>query len=148
MTRIPERPAIRELLDAGATHVEARPLDVEDSCRQYTEAGYEVTPQLREFLEHFGELTISLTYRDWVGELSVSVEGALDLPPRNVRIDGKRIGRPVLPVGTAFDTEESVLLAENGDIFLAGDAGIQHVANGFENAIRALVTGDWDKTFF
>ncbi|AJP05222.1 hypothetical protein TU94_31170 [Streptomyces cyaneogriseus subsp. noncyanogenus] len=60
----------------------------------------------------------------------------------------KRLGFPVALVGTAFDTAEAVLLAEDGDILLYGDAGFQRVANGFDSAVRAVVTGDWDKTYF
>jgi hypothetical protein len=59
----------------------------------------------------------------------------------------ERLGFPVALVGTAFDTEEAVLLAEDGDILLYRDAGFQRVANGFDSAVRAVVTGDWDKTY-
>jgi hypothetical protein len=148
-----ERPAIQELRDAlsGAANFEVHPLDIEDACRQYAEDGYEVTPQLREFLENYGELTVTWQFRESEVEVTTSVERTLEAThatPRNARIFAKRLGRPVLLVGTAFETEECVLLADNGDILLAGDAGFQRIAGGFENAVRALVTGDWDKTFF
>ncbi|MDF6020569.1 hypothetical protein [Streptomyces sp. JH34] len=48
----------------------------------------------------------------------------------------------------AMETEENVLLVENGDIVFAGDAGMQRVGNGFERAVKAFVSGTWDKTFF
>lgn len=153
MSDIPDRRAIQEVRDAlsGTAELEVHPLDVDDACRQYTEDGYEVTPQLREFLESYGELTVSWTRREWKNELTTSTERTLEsahATPRHLGIHAKRLGFPVLPVGTVFDTEESVLLAENGDILFFGDAGFQRVANGFENAVRAVVTGDWDKTFF
>ncbi|MER6050437.1 hypothetical protein ABT168_23830 [Streptomyces sp. NPDC001793] len=64
-----------------------------------------------------------------------------------MRVFGDRIGSPVLLVGTATDTREAVLPAGDGDVHPAGDAGIQRVAGGFGNAVRALVAGGWDKTF-
>ncbi|MFF4604251.1 SUKH-3 domain-containing protein [Streptomyces sp. NPDC001339] len=150
MNATPDRAAVRKLQEDLSTEARftAHPLDIEAACRKYTEEGYEVTPQLVEFLENYGELTVTWQFRNADVELSTTVESALDMPFRNVRICAKRIGRPVLPVGSAFVTEEGVLLAENGDIFLAGDAGIQRVDNGFENAVRALIASDWDKTFF
>ncbi|WP_035799138.1 SUKH-3 domain-containing protein [Kitasatospora mediocidica] len=144
------RPVLEKLRAtlADATRFETGPLDVEDACRQYAEEGYEATGQLREFLADYAELTVAWRFREWEEEVSTSVEKALDAPARNVRFYARRIGQPVLPVGAAFTTDEVLLLAENGDILLGGDAGIQRVAHGFENAVRCLVTGDWDKTFF
>ncbi|WP_177000948.1 SUKH-3 domain-containing protein [Streptomyces sp. cf386] len=136
---------------SGTAELEVHPLDIENACRQYTEDGYEVTPQLRQFLEVYGELTVSWISREWKYELTTSVERTLESAhafPRTLRIHAKDLGCPVLLVGTVFDTEESVLLTENGDILFYGDAGFQRVANGFGNAVRALLTGDWDKTFF
>lgn len=143
----PAARALRERL-AGASRIEAYPLDVEDACTRYTEAGYDVSASLREHLELYGELTVTWPFRAGETYLKVAVEEALDIPDRNVRIYGRRLGQPVVPLGIAFSTEEAVLLAENGDILFGGDAGMQRVANGFEAAIVALVTDDWDKTFF
>ncbi|WP_329331163.1 SUKH-3 domain-containing protein [Streptomyces sp. NBC_01454] len=123
-------------------------MDLADACSQYSEAGYEVTPQIRTFLGDYGELTVTWMFRQSEVELTTSVEQALEFPARNVRIYAKRIGQPVLPVGIVFSTEDCVLLAENGDILIGGDAGIQRVANGFAEAVQALITGNWDKTFF
>ncbi|MFG2137796.1 SUKH-3 domain-containing protein [Streptomyces sp. NPDC048650] len=126
-------------------------LDIGEACQRYTEDGYEVTDQLREFLESHGELTMFLKFQTSEMELTTSVERTLKsthATPRNVRIFAKELGRPVSLVGTAFVTEEAVLLAENGDVLFAGDAGYQRIRNGFENAVRALITGDWDKAFF
>ncbi|MGW2721522.1 SUKH-3 domain-containing protein [Streptomyces sp. NPDC001492] len=145
-----DSPAVRALRErlAGAARIEACPLDVEDACRRYAEEGYHVSAALREHLEMYGELTVTWPFRAGETYLKVAVEEALDLPDRNVRIFGRRLGQPVLPLGIAFSTEEAVLLAENGDILFGGDAGMQRVANGFETAIVALVMDDWDKTFF
>ncbi|MEU1229676.1 hypothetical protein [Streptomyces sp. NPDC005828] len=66
----------------------------------------------------------------------------------NARYFEKRLGMSALPVGVAFETAEMVLLGENGGIVLGGDAGVQRVAHGFEEAVRALISGDWDMTFF
>ncbi|MFJ9406562.1 SUKH-3 domain-containing protein [Streptomyces sp. NPDC101393] len=126
-------------------------MDVEDVCRQYAEEGDEVTSRLRDFLANYGELTVTWMWRQHEVELTTSVERTLEAThaiPRNVRIDAKRIGQRLVLVGTAWDTEDVVLLAENDDIFISGDAGIQRIANGFENAIRAIGTDSWDKTFF
>ncbi|WP_371482492.1 SUKH-3 domain-containing protein [Kitasatospora sp. NBC_00315] len=150
MSASPERPELDRLRDTltGAQRFEVGPLDVEDACRRYAEAGYEVTPRLREFLENYGELTVTWMFRQWEVELTTSVEQALDMPVRSARIYAKRIGEPVLPVGVTSSTEDWVLLAENGDILIAGDAGVQRVANGFAPSLQALITGDWDMTFF
>ncbi|MFE1775541.1 SUKH-3 domain-containing protein [Streptomyces sp. NPDC059008] len=153
MNGTPERRALQELRDAlpGSATIEANPLDVEEACQRYTEDGYEVTDQLREFLERYGELTLVLKFQTSEMELTTSVERTLrstHATPRNVRIFSKELGQRVLLVGTAFVTEEAVLLAENDDVLFVGDAGYQRIANGFENAIRALAAGDWDRTFF
>ncbi|MEY9992248.1 hypothetical protein ABIE67_004280 [Streptomyces sp. V4I8] len=100
---------------------------------------------LREHLETYGELTVTWPFRTNETCLKAAAEEALDVPPRNVHNYGRRLGRPVLPLGIAFSTEEAVLLAENGDLLFAGDAGMQRVANGFETALVALVTDDWDR---
>ncbi|MEU5389455.1 MULTISPECIES: SUKH-3 domain-containing protein [Kitasatospora] len=150
MSTTPGRPALEHLRSAltGVERFEVGPLDLDDACRQYTEEGYEVTPWLREFLTDYGELTVTWMHRDWEEELTTSVESAMDAPIRNVRSYARRIGRPVLPIGAVFSTAEYLLLAEDGEVLFGGDAGIQRVAHGFEAAVRALVTGDWDKTFF
>jgi hypothetical protein len=133
---------------AGAARFETRQVDVEAACRRYVEEGYEVTGQLRTFLDNYGELTITWPYRQGETFLKVAVEDALDVPNRNVRIYGRRIGQNLLPVGMAFSTEEAVLLADSGAIFFGGDAGMQRVAKNFETAVTNLVADNWDKTFF
>ncbi|GGS73718.1 SUKH-3 domain-containing protein [Streptomyces griseoviridis] len=153
MNHRPDQRAIQRVRDALSedAELEVHPLDVEDACRRYAGDGYEVVPQLRNFLEAYGELTVSWTRREWRNELTTSVRATLEsahATPRNLGIHAKRLGFPVVLVGTVFETEESVLLAGDGDIFFFGDAGFQRVANGFENAVRAVLTGDWDKTFF
>lgn len=153
MTGIPERPAVQKLRKAvdGLARIDVEPLDVDDVCRRYADDGYEVTSQLREFLENYGELTVTWTWRQWEVDLTTSVERTLEAPhatPRSLGIAAKRLGQPVALIGTTAETEDCVLLAENGDVLIFGDAGFQRVANGFENAVRAVVTGDWDKTFF
>nr|WP_272920628.1 SUKH-3 domain-containing protein [Streptomyces sp. SID8367] len=102
-------------------------------------------------MEQYGEITVAWMWRQREQTLTTSVETTREsthATPRTVRILGKRLGSPVLLVGTVFSTEEAVLLAENGDILTYGDAGFQRVGHGFEHAVRALVAGDWDKTFF
>ncbi|WP_030670886.1 SUKH-3 domain-containing protein [Streptomyces rimosus] len=148
-----ERKEIEELRSslAGRARFEVHPLDIEQARQRYTEEGFEFTSEVREFLEAYGEFTVTWSYRFGETFLTTSVEETMDSAhslPRSVRIFGKRIGRPVLLAGTATDTQEAVLLADSGDVYLAGDAGIQHVATGFAHAVRALVTDDWDKTFF
>ncbi|CQR60349.1 SUKH-3 domain-containing protein [Streptomyces leeuwenhoekii] len=148
-----DRRAIQEIRIAlpETADLQVQPLDLDDACRRYTEDGYEVTAQLRQFLAVYGELTVAWTSGEWTHELTTSVERALEsthATPRTLAVLTKRLGFPVSLVGTAFDTEEAVLLAENGDILLYGDAGFQRVASGFGSAVRALVTGDWDKSYF
>ncbi|AJC53683.1 MULTISPECIES: SUKH-3 domain-containing protein [Streptomyces] len=136
---------------AGKARFEIHPLDIEEARRRYTEEGFEFTIALREFLEKYGEFTVTWSFRFGETFLTTSVAQTMDSAhslPRSVRVFSTRIGRPVLLVGTATDTQEAVLLSDDGDVYLAGDAGIQRVANGFDNALRALVTGDWDKRFF
>ncbi|MFF7443181.1 SUKH-3 domain-containing protein [Streptomyces sp. NPDC008122] len=135
---------------AGASHVECGPVDVDEARLAYREAGFDVTDELVEFIGAYGETTVFWPSHA-IGEetsLTVSVEEAAKAFAPNVRYFGKRLGMSALPVGVAFETEEMVLLGENGDIVLGGDAGVQRVAHGFEEAVRALISGDWDMTFF
>lgn len=83
-------------------------------------------------------------------EVSVRIdaEEALSFYPGNVRVFSRKVGRPLVPIGSAFATEEVVLIASDGDVFIAGDAGMQYVGNGFVQSMRALISGTWDKTFF
>ncbi|RPE32067.1 SUKH-3 domain-containing protein [Kitasatospora cineracea] len=143
-------PALRETL-GGAARIEVHPLDVADACRQYVEDGYEVTDLLREFLAAWGELTVTWQYRERDVVLTTAVGPTLEAAhatPRNLGIFGRRLGRRVALVGTVFDTEEAVLITEDGDVLLAGDVGFQRVANGFAEALRRLVAADYDRTFF
>ncbi|GAA2665577.1 SUKH-3 domain-containing protein [Streptomyces lunalinharesii] len=147
------RPGLEELRDslADRARFEIHPSDVEQARQRYEEEGFEFTAGLREFLQTYGEFTVTWSYRFGETFLTTSAEETMDSAhslPRSIGIFGKRIGSPVLLVGTAFDTQEAVLLADDGDVYLAGDAGIQRVANGFGDAVRALVEGAWDKTFF
>jgi hypothetical protein len=87
--------ALRERL-AGAARIEAYPLDVEDACKQYAEAGYDVSAPLREHLERYGELTVTWCFRAGETYLKAAVEEALDNPDRNVRNYGGRLGQPVV----------------------------------------------------
>ncbi|MEV5508757.1 SUKH-3 domain-containing protein [Streptomyces orinoci] len=154
MNGTPERRAIQELRDAlsgTVAELEIHPMDVTDACHKYAEEGYEVTDRLREFLERYGELTVTWHWRGVKQELTTSVERTLESThamPRTLEILAKRLGQPLLLVGTVFDTEDAVLLAENRDILFYSDAGFQRVAGGFGQAVLAVVTDAWDKTFF
>ncbi len=126
-------------------------VDVEAACARYREAGCEVTDQLRGFLENYGELTVAWLSRvnQREASLSTNLDSAMEVYPGNVkRSYSKRLGMAVLPVGLAFETEDAVLLAENDDILFGSEAGLQRVANGFEESIKALISGDWDRTYF
>ncbi|MEV5343537.1 SUKH-3 domain-containing protein [Streptomyces sp. NPDC052676] len=135
---------------AGASRVECGPVDVEAARLAYQEAGFDVTNELVEFLKTYGETTVFWPSHVTGNEtsLTISVEEAAEAFAPNVRYFEKRLGMSALPVGIALSTEEMVLLAENGDIVLGGDAGVQRVAHGFEESVRALISGDWDMTFF
>ncbi|MEW2634833.1 SUKH-3 domain-containing protein [Streptomyces sp. NPDC048389] len=124
-------------------------VDVDRAVSAYRDAGYEITDRHREFLENYGELEITWVYAKTGREVTIAVdlEEALDVFPLNVRHCARKVGMDVLPVGWAFDTDVVMLLAENGDILFDGDAGTQRVANGFEEAVKALISDDWDKTF-
>ncbi|WP_280872019.1 hypothetical protein [Streptomyces sp. MJP52] len=135
---------------AGASRVECGPVDVEAARLAYRRAGFDVTGELVEFLETYGETTVFCPSHVTGDEtsLTISVGEATEAFAPNVRCFEKRLGMSALPVGIAFETEEMVLLAGNGDIVLGGDAGVQRVAHGFEEAVRALISGDWDMRFF
>lgn len=135
---------------AGASRVECGPVDVEAACLAYRRAGFGVTDRLVEFLGTYGGTRVFWPSHVTGSEtsLTISVEEAVEAFPPNVRSYERRLGMSAVPVGIALETEEMVLLAENGDIVLGGDAGVQRVANGFEAAVRALISGDWDMTFF
>lgn len=144
-----ERQALRKAL-AWVESAEFGEVDIEAACAAYEQAGYEVTHALREFLAHYGEISVGWT-APGTGEelvLAVSVEEAMGVYPPNVRSYALQLGMPAVPIGTVLVTEESVLLAENGDIIFAGDAGMQRVGNGFAEAVKAFVSGTWDKRFF
>jgi hypothetical protein len=145
----PRETTLKQLVEPPA-RVHFGRVDVEDACRRYESDGYTVTSWLRDFIRQYSEITVLWPAKHGAddNELATTVDVALEAPIRNIRIYSKRLGRPVLPVGMAFVTEERVLLADNGDILFGGDAGLQMVANGFENAVRALLADDWDKSFF
>ncbi|MFE7753325.1 SUKH-3 domain-containing protein [Streptomyces sp. NPDC057428] len=109
---------------------------------------YDVGVELRGFLEEYREFSISWIYREMEVGVQIDAEEALSFYPGNIRIFSQRVGRPLVPVGSAFATEEVVLIASDGDVFLAGDAGMQYVGNGFMQSMQALISGNWDKTFF
>ncbi|MEU1383509.1 SUKH-3 domain-containing protein [Streptomyces albidoflavus] len=140
----------RRLRDAlpGATRVDLGPSSVDQVCRLYVEAGYDVEGGLREFFEEYREVSISWIYREMEVSVQIAAEEALSFFPGNVDVFSRKVGRPLVPVGSAFVTEEVVLLAKGGDVFLAGDAGMQYVGNGFMQSMQALVSGVWDKEFF
>ncbi|MER6118604.1 SUKH-3 domain-containing protein [Streptomyces sp. NPDC001743] len=148
-TERPEREALKAML-AGVERVEFGEVDIEAAVAAYAEAGYEVTEHLREFLKSYGEIVVGWT-SPRTGEemvLTITVEEAMDVYPPNVRSYSRRLGMQAVPIGIAMETEENVLLVENGDIVFAGDAGMQRVGNGFEEAVKAFVSSSWDKTFF
>ena len=53
--------------------------------------GYDVSAPLREYLEMYGELTVTWPFRAGETYLKVAVEEALDVPTRSVRIFRKRL---------------------------------------------------------
>jgi len=145
------RPRIAQIKATLATAIrfEIGSVDIEDTCRRFEAEGYEVTTWLRDFVANYSEL--SVVWRGTRGnenELSTKTDAALEVYSGNIRVYSRRLGYKVLPVGMAFETEERILLAENGDVLLAGDAGFQRVGKGFENSLRALLANEWDKAFF
>ncbi|MFG2134948.1 SUKH-3 domain-containing protein [Streptomyces sp. NPDC048751] len=135
---------------AGALRVECGHVDVEAARLAYQDAGFDATDKLVAFLGKYGETTVFWPSHVTGDEtsLTISVGEATEAFAPNVRYFEKRLGMSAQPVGIALSTEEMVLLAENGDIVLGGDAGVQRVGHGFEEAVRALISGDWDMTFF
>ncbi|MFJ9006257.1 SUKH-3 domain-containing protein [Streptomyces canus] len=141
---------LEKLRDAfpDAARVSLGAASVDDISSLYEGAGYFVGPELRGFLSKYREISLTWLYRGIEVEVAISAEEALSFYPGNIRIYSRKVGRPLIPVGSAFATEEVVLIADDGDVFLAGDAGMQRVGNGFVQSMRALISGDWDKTFF
>ncbi|MFF5093479.1 MULTISPECIES: SUKH-3 domain-containing protein [Actinosynnema] len=141
---------LERLRDAfpGASRVDLGSASVDHVSGLYEAAGYEVGSELREFLEEYRECSISWTYRELEGGVQIDAEKALSFYPGNIRVFSRRVGRPLVPIGSAFETEEVVLIASGGDVFLAGDAGMQYAGNGFKQSMQALISGTWDKTFF
>ncbi|WP_331745532.1 SUKH-3 domain-containing protein [Streptomyces mirabilis] len=140
----------QKLRDAfpDATRVDLGSASINHVSRLYEEAGYDVGAELRGFLEEYREVSISWMYREMEVGVQINAEEALSFYPGNIRIFSQRVGRPLVPVGSAFATEEVVLIAGDGDVFLAGDAGMQYVGNGFIQSMQALISETWDKTFF
>ncbi|MBT2452947.1 SUKH-3 domain-containing protein [Streptomyces sp. ISL-43] len=131
-----------------ATRVDLGSASIDHVSRLYEGAGYDVGAELRGFLEEYREFSISWMYREIEVGVQIDAEEALSFYPGNIRIFSQRVGRPLIPVGSAFATEEVVLIATDGDVYLAGDAGMQYVGNGFMQSMQALISGTWDKTFF
>lgn len=151
MSGLNDRPrgdSLRQALD-GASRVVFGEVQVDQAVAAYRSAGYEITDQHRTFLENYGELEISWVFAKTGREVTIAVdlEEALDVFKPNVRHCARKVGMDVLPVGWAFDTDVVIMLAENGDILFDGDAGTQRVAHGFEEAVKALISDNWDKTF-
>ncbi|ATE55972.1 SUKH-3 domain-containing protein [Actinosynnema pretiosum] len=140
----------QKLLDAfpGASRVDVGSASVDHVSRLYELAGYEVGAELRGFLEEYRECSILWMYREMEDGVRIDAERALSFYPGNIRVFSQRVGRPLIPIGSAFETEEVVLIASDGDVFLAGDPGIQYVGNGFKQSMQAMISGNWDKTFF
>ncbi|MEV0470268.1 SUKH-3 domain-containing protein [Streptomyces prunicolor] len=133
---------------SDATRIDLGPASVDHVSGLYEEAGYDVGAELRGFFEEYREMSISWMYREMEVGVQISAEEALSIYPGNIRVFSQRVGRPLVPVGSAFATEEAVLIAGDGDVFLAGDAGMQYVGNGFLQSMQALISETWDKTFF
>jgi hypothetical protein len=131
-----------------ATRVDVGSGSTDHVSRLYEVAGYDVGAELRGFLEEYREFSISWMYCEMEVGLQIDAEEAISFHPGSIRIFSQRVGRPLIPVGSAFATEEVVLIASDGDVFLAGDAGMQYVGNGFVQSMHALISGTWDKTFF
>lgn len=150
MTDSSETSRKERLRDAfpGASRIDVGTASVDHVSGLYEEAGYTVEAELREFLSEYREISVSWTFRDRETSVEIDAEEALSFYPGNIRVFSRRVGRPLIPIGSAFSTEEVVLIAGDRDIFLAGDAGIQYVGNGFLQSMQALISGDWDKTFF
>ncbi|MFI6861187.1 SUKH-3 domain-containing protein [Streptomyces sp. NPDC050421] len=145
----PERESLKVML-AGVERVEFGEVDIEAAVAAYVEAGYEVTGNLKEFLKNYGEIVVGWT-SPRTGEeivLKIALKEAMDVYPSNVRSYSRRLGMQAVPVGIALETEENVLLVENGGIVFAGDAGMQRIGSSFEEAVKAFVSSSWDKTFF
>nr|WP_237530133.1 SUKH-3 domain-containing protein [Streptomyces sp. SID3915] len=132
----------------GAARVDLGSASIDQVSRLYQEAGYDVGVELRRFLEEYREFSISWIYREMEVGVRIDAEEALSFHPGNIRIFSQRAGRPLIPVGSVFATEEVVLIASDGDVFLAGDAGMQYVGNGFMQSVQSLISGNWDKVFF
>ncbi|MFD3540419.1 SUKH-3 domain-containing protein [Streptomyces sp. NPDC058662] len=144
-----ERPNLDGVIEALplATALEYGELDVETICDGYREEGYEVTPYLLAFLESYREITISWLYQGRSEtEVEISLEGALSEHIIRIRYYARIAGKEVLPVGLAFG-DATVLLAEDGDIYLGDIAGVQRVGRGFVPSVSALVADDWDKAY-
>ncbi|MFE9137161.1 hypothetical protein [Streptomyces sp. NPDC007355] len=123
-------------------------MDVEAARLAYLEAGLDVTDALVAFLGTYGETTVFWPSHVTGDETSLTISVEEATAAFNLRYYEKRLGMSALPVGIALSTEETVLLAENGDIVLGVEGLVQRVANGFEESVRALISGDWDMTFF
>ncbi|SNT64611.1 SUKH-3 immunity protein [Asanoa hainanensis] len=133
---------------AGALSVGIGDLDLDSARRGFLAEGYDFPTWLAAFVARYSELKVVWrATRGGVNELDTSVVAALDATHGNVRLFGQRLGKRVLPVGMVFETEEQLLLAANGEIWIGGDAGLQRVGPDFEVSVKSLINNDWDKTF-
>jgi hypothetical protein len=145
-----DRPRSVELQHAlkDALSVQWGSADLESAVSRYSAEGHEVTSWLKSFLANCSEMVVKWKVEPWAEvTLSTRVEDALEEPLRTLRYYNRKIGKQVLQIGAVYDTEDCVLLAEDDEILVGSDAGIQRIGFGFENALRALLGGTWDKTF-
>ena len=124
--------------------------NAEEAVARYTRKGWEVGDLLKDFISRYSNMRFIFPgiYLGDEPELTTDVAVAVGVYPGWVAEAQKRAGVKMWPVGEAFETCEAVLLGEDGFIYLYGDAGLQRVGSGFPEAMLALVTDQWDTTFF
>jgi hypothetical protein len=123
--------------------------DIDDARQQFLAEGYGFPIWLRAFVERCSELKVLWpATRGGTNELDTSVNAALDADPRNIRSYAERLGKRVLPVGVVYETEDRLLLAEDGEVWIGSDAGLQRVGQDFEASVMSLIRNEWDKTYF
>ncbi|MBB3733256.1 hypothetical protein [Nonomuraea dietziae] len=124
--------------------------DVEEVVTAHVEKGGTDGPVLREFVFRYANMRFIYPggYVRMEVEVTTDVTAALHFYRAWVVEAERRVDVGLWPIGEAFDTAEAVLLGEDGVVYLFGDAGMQRVTRGFPESMLALVTGEWDKTFF
>lgn len=137
---------VRALLDAGWRP--GRRVNSTPSVEALQTAGYSVWPDLRPFIEQFGDLTVHITRNGRPDAFWFDPSRAIRLSFRSwVEEYEGRVGSPLVPVGYAHHDHLLVLVAADGRWFGGYDDVFGLLGQDAADALDALVGGQGLRSF-